>query len=167
MQEGVDCAKCLNMLHQQHGATGASGGGVVKATDKQTGTTINGKAIFIWDWEMFCTNSMLDVSLSAASANAHGVILGNSRDMTMTHSGGIAQGQSGSGTTTIEMNSSVRALSFVFVFLFASTSLTSSSFVVVCCLLLFVVCCLLFVVDIYIHDIRFPCLMLPERMPIV
>ena len=34
---------------------------------------------------MFCTNSMLDVSLSAASANAHGVILGNSRDMTMTH----------------------------------------------------------------------------------
>ena len=121
MQEGVDCAKCLNMLHQQHGATGASGGGVVKTTDKQTGTTINGKAIFIWDWEMFCTNSMLDVSLSAASANAHGVILGNSRDMTMTHSGGIAQGQSGSGTTTIEMNSSVRALSFVFVFLFAST----------------------------------------------
>jgi hypothetical protein len=77
-QEGVNCGTCLRLLGSRGGA---GGGGAIKTTDKSTGATINGKAIFVWDWEMFCTNSMLDVSLSAASSNAYGVVVGNSRDM--------------------------------------------------------------------------------------
>ena len=87
-QEGVDCATCLTLLNARRG-------GAIKTTSLKTGETINGKAIFVWDWELFCTNSMLDVALNAEASNAYGVIIGNSRDMTMTASGGVAQGTNG------------------------------------------------------------------------
>jgi hypothetical protein len=68
-QEGEDCGRCLNFLNARSGA--------IVSTAEGSGESINGKAIFLWDYELFCTNSMLDISLNAASAGAHGVIVGN------------------------------------------------------------------------------------------
>merc|ERR1712166_259399 len=47
---------------------------------------------------------MLDIALNAQAANAHGVVIGNSRDMTMTVSGGVAQGSNGARA---EVNASI------------------------------------------------------------
>ena len=36
-------------------------------------------SVFVWDYDLFCSNSMLDVAFNAAAAGATGVLLGNSR----------------------------------------------------------------------------------------
>jgi len=49
---------------------------------------------------------MLDISFNAAAAQAHSVVIGNSRDLTLTQTGGIAQGKDGKRadlTSTIPM----------------------------------------------------------------
>ncbi len=81
---GVNCAACLRALANQSAVAAGS---------------LAGKVAYVGQWELFCTNSLLDVAVAAAGAGAVGVVVGNQRDLTMTVSGGIAQG----GETSAEI----------------------------------------------------------------
>jgi hypothetical protein len=83
---GVDCAACLRALADKSAVVGGN---------------LTGKVAFVEQWEAFCTNSLLDIAAAAAGAGAVGVVVGNQRDLTMTVSGGVAQG--GKTSSTIPM----------------------------------------------------------------
>lgn len=86
---GNDCAKCLRLVAESSAIAAGS---------------LTGKVAFLWDWQTFCMNSLLDVARAAAAAGAVGVVVGNSRDLTMTQSGAVAQSGAGSGNSSSSGN---------------------------------------------------------------